>query len=60
MAGVGRDDRIDPNLRENYLKEEKRIESDQIRFERNIGADRLSKTYKLDNMPGYHTKPNRS
>ena len=41
MAGIGKADRIDPNLRENYLKEEKRIESDQKRFESQIGADKL-------------------
>jgi len=41
MAGIGKDDRIDPNLRENYLKEEKRIESDHKRFEGQVGADKL-------------------
>ena len=41
MAGIGKDDRIDPNLREKYLQEEKRIESDQKRFEGEIGADKL-------------------
>ena len=47
MTGIGKDDRIDPNLREKYLKEEKRIESDQKRFEKSIGADRITQEYKL-------------
>lgn len=41
MAGIGRDDRIDPNLLQNYMKEEKRIKSDHKRFEGEIGADKL-------------------
>lgn len=47
LRGVGREGAVDTNLRATVEKERQRIISDQNRFEGNIGADRLSKTYKL-------------
>ena len=47
LRGWGREGAVDPNLRATVERERQRIISDQNRFEDNIGAGRLSKTYKL-------------